>query len=95
MYSFVYKQNVDLSILPTYLDENEINIIGNKITQSNYYQIIDFSNRISTSAFPAKNILFLNKSPDIFSSLIVSIVIVSLICFEFTISPVYTVTISA
>ncbi len=85
IYNFIYKQNVDLSTLPTYLDQSEMNIIGNKINQSNYYQIIDFSNRISTSAFPAKNILFLNKSPDIFSSLIVSIVIISLICFAYRI----------
>ena len=53
----------------------------NQINETSYYQIIAFSNTISTSAFPAKNILFLNKSPDILSSLIVSIVLVSLICF--------------
>ena len=81
IYSFVFNQNVDLSSLPTYLDQKEIAIIGNQINETSYYQIVDFSNKISTSAFPAKNILFLNKSPDIFSSLIVSIVLVSLICF--------------
>ena len=81
IYGFVFNQNVDLSSLPTYLDQKEIAIIGNQIDETSYYQIVDFSNKISTSAFPAKNILFLNKSPDIFSSLIVSIVLVSLICF--------------
>ena len=81
IYSFIYNQSIDLSSLPTYLDEKETSIIGNQINETSYYQIIDFSNRIGSSAFPAKNILFLNKSPDIFSSLIVTIVIVSLICF--------------
>lgn len=81
LYSFIYNKNSNLSSLNTYLDENERSIIGDMINNTSYFQIFDFSNRISSSAFPAKNILFLSKSPDIFSSLIVSIVIISFICF--------------
>lgn len=81
LYSFVYNNNSNLSSLHTYLDASEISKLGGMINDTSYYQVFDFSSRISSSAFPAKNILFLSKSPDIFSSLIVSIVIISFFCF--------------
>jgi len=81
LYSFIYNKNSNLSSISTYLDNNEISITGELINDTSYYQIFDFSSRIGSSAFPAKNTLFLAKSPDIFASLIVSIVILSIICF--------------
>ncbi len=81
LYSFIYNKNSNLSSISTYLDNNEMSIVGELINDTSYYQIFDFSSRIGQSAFPAKNILFLSKSPDIFASLIVSIVILSIICF--------------
>ena len=77
---------IQFNKLPTYLSNNELSLLNKNNPDQYYYQIIDYSNRIGESAFPAKNLLFMQKSPDIFASLIVSIVILSLFCFVYDLS---------
>ena len=77
---------IQFNKLPTYLSNNELSLLDQNNADRYYYQILDFANRIGNSAFPAKNLLFMQKSPDIFSSLIISIVALSLFCFVYNLS---------
>jgi len=78
--------NIQFNNLPTYLSNNELSLLDTNIPEKYYYQILEYSNRIGDSAFPAKNLLFMAKSPDVFSSIIVSIVIFALICLVYNLS---------
>ena len=78
--------SIQFNNLPTYLSNNELSLLDTNIPEKYYYQILEYSNRIGDSAFPAKNLLFMAKSPDVFSSIIVSIVIFALICLVYNLS---------
>ena len=78
--------SIQFNNLPTYLSNNELSLLDTNIPEKYYYQILEYSNRIGDSAFPAKNLLFMAKSPDVFASIIVSIVIFAFICFVYNLS---------